>query len=543
MNTVLTPSAVWEGFDPYFGELESKILEERENFKRFVFNAALASDGTVLTEIEIYYPSFESRKTVLIIGEMERKVQPDVVEKLTAKGYNVVVPDYSGVWSHTETRYPDSLEYGYFRQGKEHLVKICPTAKETSFYLYSVVARRTVSFLESILGKTDVVVMGIKSGVDIALQVTGMDKRINGLVCVGGSGYREYANIPKYASGKELVIEGDMMGWLTGVSGTAYAKLIDVPVMVAVGSNGTISDIDRLSNFMSLIKTNEVSLTISSGCRDNILRPAFDTVLQWLEGVFIGSTPPELPTLRLYVNSEGRLCASVKTDGCIKIKEVRLFYAFEDNNHSTRFWRETEAEYSGDNEYLARIRVAEGEKLLFAYAESEYVNGLILDGVVNFLDLTDIKVKTEKSVPNPIVFQHPDENGFVELSDDAVIMNGHLCEGILPIGLKGLYCAAGGMVTYSIGRKKNFDETRLLQIDTYSAGKKYSLTLKAVQVEEQPVEYSLSREIEVGDSFYSLKLTPNDFKDEHFRAMENWNNIKSLAVCENNVIVGKIMFI
>lgn len=544
MNAVLTPSAVWEGFDSGIETADTRLAEQGENFKRFVFAAAEAEDGKVYVDTEYLYPSFSSAKTVLLIGEFSRIAQPDVAEKLVSKGFNVFIPDYSGVKSRTETRYPESLSYGYFKQGGEHLCRVCPTARETSYYLYAAVVRRTLTFIESVAGKTDIVLMGIRSGAEIALQAAGADDRLSGLVLIGGAGYREYVDIPKYASGKELVIDDDMMRWLTGVSGTAYAKHVKVPVMAAVGSNGTVSDLDRISNLINLMSDTEFRLTVSSGCRDNIDRDSFDTVLQWLDGVFIGSTPPEMPTLNIDVNSDGELYALVKADCCIKVNRTKVYYSFGDNNHSTRFWRETDAEFSGDDEYLAKIKVCEGDDKLFVYAETEYANGLVLDGVVNYVDLTGLKVKYAKSAPNPIVFQHPDENGFIELSEDAVIMNGNLCEGVLPIGLKGLYCAAGSMVTYAIGRKKGFDETRLLQIDSYSAAKKYTLTVKAVKSEDETgVEYTVSRDIEVGDTFYSLRLNAGDFKDERFRSMENWEGIKSLAVCESNVIIGKIMFI
>lgn len=544
MNAVWTPSTVWEGFDPYRGELNTKLIEEADGFKHFVFNALYAPDGEVVVDAEVYAPSFASRKTALICGALESVIQKDLVDKLVSKGMNVVVPDYSGVRNHSETRFPPSLRYGYFKEGGEHLTRVCPTPKETSYYLYAGIIRRTVTFIEHTLADTDVVIIGIKSGVEVALQAAGTDSRIIGLACIGAAGYREYGGIPKYASDRELEIEGELMSWLTGVSGTAYAKNVKAPVMVALGSNGTISDLDRVSNFLNLMPNNSVSLTVSSGYRDSIDRAAFNTVLQWLDGVFLGSVLPKLPSLKVEVNSSGELAALVRTDDSIKIKSARVYYSFGDNNHTTRYWRTVDGEFTGNGEYLAKIPVKEGDGLLFAYAEAEYVNGLILDGTVSFADLTKTDVKVTKRVFNPIIFQYPGDNDFIELNDSAIIMNGNICEGVLPIGLKGLYCAAGGMITYSIGRKKGVESGRILQIDTYSPLKKYHLTLKAARSDGDGLsEYTVSRELEAGDTFNSLRLTPNEFKDELFRPMGSWDDIKSLTVCESNVIIGKIMFV
>ncbi len=540
----MTPSTVWEGFDPKKCDLKPQLIEEKDNHKRYLYSAVNTVDGDVKIDAHFYTPSFDSKNTVLLVGPVEKRPQEDLIVKLVNKGYNVVVPDYSGVFKGTKTRYPLSYEYGSYPSAGEHLFKVSPTAKETCNYLYTVVLRRLLNLTETVLKDTDVIVMGITSGVEIALQLVGTDKRPIGLVCIAGAGYREYVNHPKYASERELIIDQELMHWLTGVSGTAYAKHIKVPVMVAVGSNGTISDIDRLSNLLRLMSETDVRITIASGYMDNINKAALNTVFQWMDCTFLGSTPPELPTIKVGVNSEGALYCKVTTDGCIKIKATRIYYSFNDNNHTTRFWQNVDAEYIGNDEYLGKIEAVGDREKLFAYGEVEYANGLVLDGVVNYTDLKDANIKSQKSFVNPIVFQYPDENGFIELNDHAVIMSGNLCEGVLPIGLKGLYCATGGMVTYSIGRKSGFDPSRILQIDSYSPQKKYKLTVKASCAQDGKVtKYTASRDIEVSDTFFSLRLKPSDFKDERFQPMEGWDGIKSLTIVERNVIIGKIMFI
>lgn len=543
MQTILTPASLWEGFSEE-AEFRPEIIKAEDGYVRYVFSALNAPEGDVRIAADFYRPSFTCKNTVLIAGEFDRRVQEELIEKFLSKNFNVFVPDYTGIWENTATVYPPAYEYGFFAKGKEHLAKVCPTAKETSYYLYAAVIRRAISFLSSVAGKTDVILAGIKSGVEIALQVAGTDKRLCGLVCIGAAGYREYVNVPKYASEEELVIDDDMMSWLTGVSGTSYAKHVSVPVMIALGSNGTISDIDRVSNLMSVMASDDVRLTVDAGLRDNIGPESLETVLQWMEGTFLGSTPPELPVVKIEVNSEGQLYALIKADNSLKIASARIYFSMGDNNHTTRAWDFVGAEYAGKDEYLANIKVTEGEDTIFVYPEIEYVNGLSLDGVVNFLDLKELKIKRVKRLNNPIVFQYPEENGFTELNDDAVILRSSLCEGVLPVGLKGLYCASGGMITYSVGKKKGFNADRILQIDTYSAAKKYNLTLVlAVRKDQHMTEYTLTRTVESSDTFTSLHFTPSDFKDVLFRPLESWEGIKSLTVCESNIVIGKILFI
>lgn len=539
MNELMTPSLLWADFDETFdGKIE--VVKTEGIFRRLTVTAFSASDGDVVIETDVYSPEYERGNVIVLIGDYAKKAQQDVVDALCGKGFCVVVPDYSGVFEDSLTSFPESLSYGRYFDGNEHLTKVCPTAKETCFYLYTKIIRKIISAINGVLPKGDVVIMGLRRGTEIALQTVGTDSRPIGLALIAGAGYREYFDYPRYGSDKVLSVEGDLMQWITSVSGTAYAKRVKVPAIIAIASNGTESDIDRAPALMSLMQA-ETSLCVSAGYRDNIDKKTFDTVIKWLEGIFLLSVPPKKPSLTVNINSEGELYGEVKADDSVKIKEVRVRYSYGDNNHSTRFWRESSGDFIGDGGYIARLKAGVGSEMLFAYAETEYVNGYISDGGVVYVDLRDKKIKTSKSVTNPIIFQHPDENGFVEISDDTVIMKSSLREGVLPIGLKGLCCDKGGMVSYSIGNKTGFDETRLLQIDTYSSEKTYVLRVSVV--DGNNVEYNASKEIESTETFFSLLLTPNAFKDGNMQPLESWESVKSLTVLTSGVIVGKIMFI
>ena len=80
-----------------------------------------------------------------------------------------------------------------------------------------------------------------------------------------------------------------------------------------------------------------------------------------------------------------------------------------------------------------------------------------------------------------------------------------------------------------------------MQIDTYSSEKTYVLRVSVV--DGNNVEYNASKEIESTETFFSLLLTPNAFKDGNMQPLESWESVKSLTVLTSGVIVGKIMFI
>lgn len=538
MNEIITPTTLWENFDETFrGNIEDR--SEGMPYRRYAVTVFSAEDGDAVVDTAVYEPERSNGNVVLLIGDFEKRAQEDVVEKLVGEGYEVILPDYSGVFDDTLTSYPSSLSYGIYKNGGEHLYKVCPTAKETSYYLYTVVIRKIISAIKTLDEKKEIVVMGLKRGTEIALQTAGTDSIPIGLALIGGAGYREYVDYPRYATDKVLSVEGELMQWITAMSGTAYAKRVKVPTIIAIGSNGKESDVDRAPALMSLIEA-QCTLCVSSGYRDNIDGKSFETVLQWLESVFLYCVPPKNPTLTVRVNAEGEIYGEVIADGCIKLKEVRVKYSYGDNNHSTRFWREADGEYIGDGGYLAKLEAKESD-MLFAYPEAEYVNGLVIDGGVVYTFLESKKSKRGKAFVNPIVFQYPDESGFVEISEDTVIMKSSLIESAIPIGLKGIRCDKGGMVSYSIGNKYGFDETRLLQIDTYSDEKEYVLNVGVV--DENNVEYTASKNVECADTFTSALFTPFAFKDGNMQPLEKWEGVKSLTILTSGVTVGKIMFI
>ncbi len=535
MTEVITPSVLWGGFsDTYSGSAVE--IDRSASFSRYALNLFSSDDGDVTVDTEVRFAHRPTGNIIILVGSIDRHPQEDLVDTLTSEGYTVIIPDFGGVFAETKTVFPPSLAYGYYDEKYFGDVSVPP--KDTCHYLYTKIARILISAIKVTSPRSEIVIMGLGRGTEIALQIAGTDKRIIGLALIGGAGYREYLGYPRYASTVVPKVEGDLMQWITAVSGTAYAKRITVPTVIAVGSNGEESDVDRLSSLTSMIE-GQTTISISAGYRDSIDVDGFDTVLEWLDGIFLFSVPPKTPTMIVRVNDEGEIYGEIKADSCIKIKETRVKFSYGDNNHTTRFWRETTGAYVGVGEYIAKLNSS--ANLLFAYPEVEYANGFTACGTVVFADLTGKKLKKRKKISNPIVFQHPTENAFVEISSDPVILEGSIKENRLPIGLKGLRCDKGAMVSYSIGDMIGFDDDRLLQIDTYCERKEYTLSISLV--DEDNVEYTAVRDVECSDTFSSVLFSVNSFKDKNMLPLDSWDRVNILTVNTGGITVNKIIFI
>lgn len=538
---MMTPSQVWAGFDAQSENLNSVLISEENNKRTYTFLAMSAADGEVVAEMNVFSPSLPTKKTVLLVGEYDQLPQRELIEDLVSKNYLVCYVDYSASNEGTYTSFPPSLGYGVIKNAGEHLTKLCPTAKDTCQYLYSVITKRAITFIQKELEQKEIVLVGIKSGVEIAMQTAGSDKRLLALACICGAGYTEYLDKPKYES-EEAAIDDELLQWLTSVSSVAYAKHISLPVLITLGSNGKLSDVDRLSNLITLMPSSDVRINISPRHLDNISKRSYDNFTKWLDVVFLYSTLPETPVLHIDVNNDGIVYATVKTPCCIEIDYVKVYYSYGDNNHSTRYWYSTMGEPVSETEYLAKISLSCDKGPLFAFCEVNYRNGLVLSSVVYHADLEMYKIAWSKADAMPIIFQYATRQGnFTEVREEAVIMNESIEEDTLPINIKGLKCRLGSMITFFTCQ--DISDTKLLQIDTYSNKLNYDFSLSVIKGGRDNKEYFCEKNITVTDSYYSLKLAVNDFKDKDYLPLDSWQDIRAIIIKSVDVTIGKIMFI
>jgi hypothetical protein len=541
---LLTAPQVWDNYDPNELDLEANFHQTEENCKTYSYLAKKSTDGDVYAQIKVHYPSFDSNKVVLLVKNYGKYIQQEVVIDLVNKGYIVCIPDYDGCTDNTFTSFPQSLEYGYFNKTGEHINKVCPTALETCQYLYAVILRRAITFINDFLSKKEIVCIGFDKGVEVAMQVTAEDKRILGLACINGASYNEYIGHNKYGNDNELQIDDELMSWLTGVSSIAYAKHINVPVLFAVGSNGMQSDIDRISNIFKLIPNDNIRLVISPRYLDNIDSKSYNTVLSWLEITFVYSKLPKLPVISTNINKEGAVYANINIDSCIKVDEINVYYSYGDYNHATRYWEDEKGEAISIDEYIAKLEIGEAQAPLFSFAEVKYKNGITLSSIPFYQALSGHNVKISRYRLNPIVFQYSmDEGEFTEVNENSIVLENSLIEGVIPMGLKGLKCQNGAMVSFAIGTKNNIPNDKLLQIDTYSELKNYDLNISIITGGEISKEFTAIKSVETVNTFVSERFVANDFKDKDFMPLEDWSKVKGIKINNSNVIVGKIIYV
>ena len=533
----LTQEEIWAGFDPYYEVLDTSSDGEI----RHTFTVKSYGDDALRTEIDVYKPAFASKRAVLIVQEYGKEVQQEIISELTKDGYTVFVPDYCKISPNSTTYFPPYVSYGEFGRDNGHLNKVLPTAKETCPYLYTLILRRSITFIEQEFGIKDTVVIGIRDGVEYAMQTAGIDLRVRGLACICAAGYKELLPYSVY-SGEEPEITHDDLAWMTGVSGVSYLKNKNIPIFVAIGSNDTLSDVDR-TYFLALLNgQDKFRMYVCNGYSDNVNKDCFGTLKKWLRLTFLDAKLPAMPTIDVKLNNDGVVYTEVKADADAAIRSAVVYYAFDDINHETRNWIKAVCETIGKGEYIANIPIPHEDAKLFCYAHVTYENEVGVSGFITMTDFTDKRVTVTQEVSDNELYTYGGlKKAFNEHNKQPVLFTDNIIGYVIPVGLKGIADKTSQMILFVGDVTKNIESERVMQVDCYSEEKPFDLVL--CLTDDRSNKYYVTKNVYTDSTFEGVLLRCTDFKDEHFRPLTGWKNVKRLTVCTKNVVISKLLFV
>ena len=538
---ILTPQQVWKDFDPTEERLDGSLVSSENGVSVYTFCATHRPDGDLTVQLTVYAPSYDSPKAVLLIGDNARLPQQSVIDDIVNRGSYAFVADYNGIAENTLTVFPPSLSYGKRGNEGDRPTKLSPTVKETCPYLYTLIHRRALAFIRETYGDKCVVAVGLKQGAETAMQLAGTERKfISALACVGASGYPEYAGIPRYPVGT-VSLDDDVLAFIAGASGVSYLKDYPHPVLAAIGSNGTISDVDRLSALKTLIK-GTLTVSITQQFSDNIDERSWKVCLDWLDQSFWHSDFPKPPVSSVNVNRDGSVYADVTASVKPKIKSLCFYYSYNNTDHRTRRWEKVACETVGEGQYLAKLDFDDQCSSLFFYTETVYENGIISTETPRFADLSQYRIIQSAPVSAAVLYRHGAEGEFIPVSDDVVAKRTSVTEKTVPSGAKGAVCESGSMALFVGDACRFIEPSKLLQADTFRNEPYYQLEL-SVRCGFPSTVYRASKRIPGGATFNGVCFACTDFKDEFFRPLPSWKEVSSITVVTPDVTVNKLTFI
>ncbi|MDR0696897.1 MAG: hypothetical protein LBF68_05090 [Christensenellaceae bacterium] len=547
---ILLPNAIWQNYDPTAIPLETelmdKVSDDEIEISTYAFVALSAQSGKLVVVAKKYSLQAQynpNAPVVLITPEYHRMPSRDLINGLVLDGFIVIVPDMAGN-DEPQTQYPAEYEYGKYERAGDHIRTVMPTAKETCQYLYSVIMRRSLVFLNDILPTPQVLLIGLGDAVEVAMQTAGSGAEIMALACINGSGYREYIKLNKYGECKELEMTDETVCWLSGVASAAYAKLITVPTFIAIGTNGERSDIDRINNLVALLPTESTYVSFSPKASDYIFPKAFSTLKTWFKMILAGDKFPSIPSISVNVNDDGKIYANIASDENTKALSANIYYSYGEYNHAIRDWQKKDGIKISSNEFISTIEVTNELAPLFVFAEVEYIGGITLTSLEKYIELAGQPVKPITQISSRIIYStQSGDAAFVENCNEEVLLR-HRINMISTIsGARGIACTDDGVRNYHWGTSTDIEDC-LLQIEIFT---EESCNVRGTLIcKDGDGVKKYNAEIYLQDSkgfFISLQLRKTDFKDNNYMPLTMWSNVRALEIVGGNTIIGNILFI
>jgi dienelactone hydrolase len=388
----LTPPEVWSAYDPDAGEFNEEVLkrwtENGAEYKEVFFSAHI--NGQTVRVYGLYAaPGRAGTPVARVPAVMHlhgggQTVNKQWLEAFTARGYAALTCNYHGVWENRErfTIYPEALKQGNHKLNAGKEMATTPTVRESSWYIWSAVARRALSYLrqQPAVDRERIGAFGISMG-GTTIWSFAQDPRLKAACAIYGCGWnRYYRHTPRYGpSGKVPAMTEDDRVWLAGMAPEAYPPFIKCPVLFLSATNDNHGNMDRAYETLAKMPAAVESRQAFTPRFCHHIGADFDQDLflwmdTWLKG---GPAWPKSPVAKVALGPDGVPVVTLTADRPAQVERVAIYYAVENPRAVSRNWRNATAARSGDC-WQAPLPVLNAEASLFAFANVRYRSGVYL---------------------------------------------------------------------------------------------------------------------------------------------------------------------
>ena len=529
---IISAISLWRTFD-VSEPLDVALLEETKDEKRIdsalVFGGRRAEDGRVRVYAHFARPvSAVKTPAVLLLGEAGKPINGELIDYYLSKGYAVLAPDYSGKYDGADderrTVYPPSLSYADYERAQGMYDLAEHNADETCWYEWTYVALYAVEFLRSREDVSEIGVVGIRTGGEVAWKVM-LSPQVTCGVLVNAAGWLSLRGTKKFAENSAVNLKNERHRYIAGVESQSYAPFVKKPVLMlcALGDGGF--DADRAYDTFSRIGGDdfdgENAICYSSDSGSCIGADGLTDMELFLQKHLKGREIYIPDALNISVTEQdGKLTASVEGDTEGLVEEMGVFYAEADVETRSVFreWlcvHKNRAVKGGKTE--CTITPFAGAKAVFFYAYARYISGFVTVSKI-------VAKKFENCNPNAtksrILYGGGDLDCFSVANHEDYSIGGIFLETeALPKllqgygGITGAY-SMGGIKTQKISSPRYIpDEEAMLSFHVYS--KKTTKIKASVDIETENAEtsrYTCNFAVKGGGKWKHVVLTANDFK-------------------------------
>ncbi len=533
---ILSAISLWKKFNLKnpLGASEWGIEEkEGKRYSHVTYSGHRVSDGSARIYARFARPVGETqRPVILLLPDVEKAPDTELMDYFVEKGYAVLMPDYSGKLSADgegvmRTIYPDSIAYGNFElaQGLEDMENL--SADQTSWFEWTYVALYSIEYLKSRKDVGNIGIVGIRMGGAIAWHAM-LSPDVRCGIPVNAAGWHSFGHIAKFGDNIAHNLSDDRHRYIAAVEAQSYAPYVKCPVLMLCSLRDVTFDCDRAYDTYSRIGATEGNALVYSSESGACIGPHgladMDLFLEKnLKGreIYI----PDTLNVSMKENDEG-ISVTVECDKEGILEETGIFYAEADVKTKSAF-REWRCVYKTEGRTLKNgvanytVKPFAGAKAVFVYAYAKYINGFRVTSKI-------ISKRLLKPNPNAVksrmVFNGKDIDCFGVAEHEEYSVGGIFLERAaipkLSVGygnIGGAY-SVGGIKTYKISSPKYVpDENALLKFDVYSkTDQTLKISVEVADIERVTERYFCLIEVRGGGKWKRFILRAADFKGENY---------------------------
>ena len=557
---ILSAVALWKKFNTD-GSLnpsewgETKDDKTNGSYCHVTYSGRVVSDGSVRIYAQFGKPAKAGKfPAVLLLPDVGRPLQRDLVEYFVAKGYAVLMPDYTGKTSKDgegtlRTVYPASLSYaGYDKlQGFSMLGDFSP--EHTCWFEWTSVALYSIKYLKSRADISSIGVVGVRTGGEIAWKVM-LSPDIACGVPINAVGWTSSAGVAKFGDNTDINMSEQRHAYIAGVESQSYAPFVKCPVLMLCALRDPRYDVDRAYDTFSRVGNKDANANAivyspdSGSCIDPQALRDMDLFLEKnLKGreIYI----PEGLNVSVKETQEGVLTVAVEGDEEGLLEEVGVYYA-EADVHTKSAYREWQKIYEADGrtvkdgKFTCSVGRYAGASAIFVYAYAKYINGF---KITSRITAKKFPQTDERAVKNRMLYSGDGLDCFGVFDFEEYSLSGIFLETeALPKmvkgygGISGAY-SVGGIKTYKISSPQYIpEEGAMLEFDVYfQRDGEITVSVETADVSEGFMRYVCAVPVKGGGKWKRIVLQAGDLKNEDTaKPLPTFAHGKSLSfACED----------
>ena len=265
------------------------------------------------------------------------------------------------------------------------------TARETSWYEWTGVARYAARWLKERPEVTAAGAVGLRTGGEILWKIAPYAP-IDCFISIGAAGWLAYRDIEKFSENGNVIFSEERHRFIAGIDSQSYAPYVKCPVMMLCAINDKKCNYDRVyDTFQQINPEVEKAILYSAHGNGLIGRHSFVNIDLFLDkflkkhSVFLSK-----PVSFSVANENGSFKVRAAYDPMGEVAECGIFYTENTATFKARDWTRKlgDARMMGkDNTFVFPLDVYEGSEKALVYTFVRYSNGFSVTSKIQEVNL------------------------------------------------------------------------------------------------------------------------------------------------------------